>query len=139
MNGPGYELSVDRRHDLVTVVYTGVLGLDVAKRALDAANNRTGVSSATLVLLDTTQAIVHQIDVEWLRSYQAYKQSRRYPAQHTALVVSGDEGHQMLGQLWAAIRATATPRAPGVFTDRGAAVQWLLEQRATGGAQTRRA
>jgi hypothetical protein len=118
------------------VRYFGILTLDVARQALDAAVAEPANSSSTLVLLDTREALVHEVDVDWLRAYQAYKSARCYPSQITALVVSRDESHQLLGQLWAAIRATTTPRSPGVFTDESAAVEWLLAQREAGGART---
>ena len=139
MNGPGFEISVDRQRDMVTVTYVGRLSLDVAKLALDAAAGHPDVGPSTLVLLDTTQAIVHEIDVDWLRHYQAYRESRGYPSRLTALVVSGDEGHQMLGHLWAAMRATTGAATPGVFTDTGAAAEWLVEQRTAGSGRTLRA
>ncbi len=139
MTGTGFEIAVDRANDLVTVRYLGMLTLDVAKRALDAAAAVEGVSPATLVLLDTTRALVHEIDIDWLRRYQAYKAERGYPLQITALVASGEESHQVLGQLWAAMRATASMPAPGVFTDAAAATRWLLERRSLGGSQSVRA
>lgn len=139
MSDQGFDITVDRMRNILTVRYTGALTLAVAQRALDEANACADVSASTLVLLDAADAMVHEIDVAWLRHYQAYKDSRGYPSQVTALVVSRDEGHQLLGQLWAAIRATTTARTPGVFTDEEAAVEWLLEQRAAGGSRTMRA
>ena len=130
MKHAGFEIDVDRMRDLLTVRYTGTLTLDVAERAVDAGFGHPGVTAATLVLIDATLAQVHEVDVNWFRSYQAFRASRGYPAQTTALVVSRDEGHQLLGQLWAAIRATAAADAPGVFTDESAAIEWLLERRA---------
>lgn len=129
MNGSGFEIEVDAGRDIITVRYIGPLTLAVAERAVDAAFQRPDVSPATAVLLDTTRAQVHDIDVEWFRRYQAFKERRGYPSQTTALVVSRDEGHQLLGQLWAAIRAGAGQRAPGVFTDQAAAIEWLQESR----------
>lgn len=139
MSDQGFDITVDRQQDILTLRYTGPLTLAVAQHALDEANARADVSESTLVLLDASEALVHEIDVAWLRRYQAYKKSRGYPSQITALVVSRDEGHQLLGQLWAAIRATTAARTPGVFTDETAAVEWLLEQRAAGGSRTMRA
>lgn len=133
MNGTGFEIALDRARDILTVRYSGALTLEVAQRALDTAQEDPAVTASTLVLLDTTQALVHEIDVQWLRQYQSFKESRGYPRQITVLVVSRDEGHQLLGQLWAAIRATTTSPAPGVFTDEAAAVEWLLAQRAGSG------
>lgn len=139
MSDQEFDITVDRQRDILTLRYTAALTLDVAQRALDDANGRAEVSASTLVLLDASNALVHEIDVAWLRRYQAYKEFRGYPSQITALVVSRDEGHQLLGQLWAAIRATTAARTPGVFTDEKAAVEWLLEQRAAGGSHTMRA
>src|SRR3546814_7324688 len=95
----GFAIEVDTGRDIITVRYTGPLTLAVAERALDAAHARPGVSPSTAVLLDTTRALVHDVDLNWLRRYQALKDSRGYPSQTTALVVSArDEGHQLLGQ-----------------------------------------
>ncbi len=111
----------------------------MARNAVDAGFAHRGVSTATMVVIDTTRAAVHEVDVAWFRDYQTYRVSRGYPSQTTALVVSRDEGHQMLGQLWSAMRAVTNPNAPGVFTDEATAVAWLLERRAAPPASSMRA
>lgn len=136
MKEAGFEIEVDAVRDIVAVRYIGPLTLQVAERAIDAAFRQPGVTPATAVLLDTTRAQVHEIDVEWLRRYQAFKTGRGYPNQTTALVVSRDEGHQLLAQLWAAIRANATRQAPGVFTDETAALEWLQQNRSAPGTMS---
>jgi hypothetical protein len=136
MKGSGFEIEVDAGRDIVTMRYIGPLTLAVAERAVDAAFQRPDVSPATAVLLDTTRAQVHEIDVDWFRRYQAFKDNRGYPSQITALGVSRDEGHQLLGKLWAAIRAKAGGDAPGVFTDETAAIEWLQANRSAPHAMT---
>lgn len=136
MKRSSFEIEVDIDRDIITVRYIGPLTLTLAQQALEAAVHRPDVSPATAVLLDTTRAEVHAIDVEWLRRYQAYKAEKGYPSPTTALVVSRDEGHQMLAQLWAAIRASAGLQSPGVFTDQGAALEWLQQNRAPPQAMT---
>src|SRR3546814_13478056 len=72
----GFAIEVDTGRDIITVRYTGPLTLAVAERALDAAHARPGVSPSTAVLLDTTRALVHDVDLNWLRRYQAPKIGR---------------------------------------------------------------
>ena len=55
------------------------------------------------------------------------------------MVVSSDEGHRMMGQLWSARRAVTNPNAPGVFTDQAAAIAWLPDRRAAPAGSTMRA
>lgn len=129
MRESGFEIEVDAVLDIITVRYLGPLTLELAQRALEAAVHRADVTPATAVLLDTTRAEVHAVDLDWLRRYQAYKSGKGYPNQTTALVVSRDEGHQLLGQLWAAMRAAASLHSPGVFTDRDSALEWLQQNR----------
>lgn len=127
----GFEIDLDTDRDIITVRYIGPLTLAVARHAVEAAFQQPGVSPATAVLLDTTRAQVDQVDLDWLRRYQAYKDAKGYPNQATALVVSRDEGHQLLGQLWSAIRAGSNRPAPGVFTDPAAAIEWLQDNRSS--------
>jgi len=127
----GFEIELDTGRDIITVRYFGPLTLTLAQRAVEAAARRPGVSPTTAVLLDTTRAQVHEIDIDWLRRYQAYKDANGYPSQTTALVVSRDEGHQLLGHLWSAIRADSSRQAPGVFTDPAAAIEWPQENRSS--------
>ena len=131
MKHAGFEIEIDRDRDILTLRYVGTLTFDVAQRALETCFSDPALTASTLVLLDTTSAHVHEIDVSWLRRYQAYKDARGYPPQLTALVVSRYEGNQLLGQLWAAMRAMKTPESAGVFTDEQAAIDWLLERRVT--------
>lgn len=130
MRRSAFEIMVDTTRDIITVRYIGPLTFGLAVEALEAAVHRPDVTSETAVLLDTTRAQVHDVDVDWLRRYQAYKSGKGYPSQTTALVVSRDEGHQLLGQLWAAMRAAAGQHSPGVFTDETPALEWLQRNRA---------
>lgn len=139
MSLSGFEIEMDTDRDIITVRYIGPLTLAVAQNAVEAAFQQPGVTPATAVLLDTTRAQVDQIDLDWLRRYQAYKDAKGYPNQTTALVVSRDEGHQLLGQLWSAIRAGSNRQAPGVFTDPAAAIEWLRENRSSSRGLTARA
>jgi hypothetical protein len=131
MKHAGFELEIDRDRDILTLRYLGTLTFDVAHRALAACFSDPSVTASTLVLLDTTSAHVHEVDVDWLRRFQAHKDAAGYPSQITALVVSRYEGNQLLGQLWAAMRTMKSPESVGVFTDAKAATEWLLERRVT--------
>lgn len=139
MDETGYELDLDQDRNVLTVRYLGNLTLDTAKDAIRAAFANPGVTADTAVLIDATQVQIHEIDVEWFKRYQAFRDAEGYPSQITALYVSGDESHQLLGQLWAAIRATRSANTPGVFTDRSAAIEWLFERRRNPSSGTRRA
>lgn len=132
----GFALSVDRERDIVVVRYAGVLTLDTVDQAYAAIARLDALTPRTMILLDATQALAHEIDVDWLRRAKEISTSHDLRTRITALVVALDEGHQMLGRLWAAIRATNSTQTGGVFTDRQAAIEWLLDQRSAGHSLT---
>ncbi len=136
MTDLGFALSVDRERDIVVVRYTGLLSLGTVDQAYAAIAEFDALSPSTMILLDASQALVHEIDVAWLRRAREISASHGLRTRITALVVALDEGHQMLGQLWAAIRATNSNQSGGVFTDQQAAVEWLLDQRSAGHSLT---
>jgi hypothetical protein len=134
MKNSGCKIEFDCLHDIVIMRFFGVLTFEVAENAVKEAYTHPSVSAATMVLIDTTRAHIHEIDVEWLRRFQALRETLGFPWRVTGLVVSRSEGNQLLGQLWATMRSMKSPEPAGVFTDEGAATAWLLERRDTAGA-----
>lgn len=129
MKHSGLEIEFDTVRDIAVMRYSGILTFELAELSLKSAYSDPRMSEATMVLLDTTRAHVHEIDVEWLRRFQAVRETLGYPWRTTALVVSRDEGNQLLGQLWATMRAMKSPESAGVFTNEESAVNWLMERR----------
>lgn len=139
MKNSGCDIEFDYVHDIVIMRFFGVLTFEVAETALKAAYTAPSISMSTMVLIDTTRAHIHEIDVEWLRRFQELRDTLRFPWRVTGLVVSRSEGNQLLGQLWATMRAMKSPDSAGVFTDEEAAIGWLLERRAPTNSRSRRA